>query len=194
MRSPRAGGPGAGPARGAGPGRDAGRRVRDPGRQDRPLDRCREEPSASTARSSTCGTPARPRPRRKHPGRARPGGFPLWVSEWGRARCTTSPPPAPRPARPVPVALGVPTLADPGYEGAGSASTPPPATTRRPRTRHQHPHPQRLLRSLRARRTRVRPAQGPLAHPPAHHRQPRQDPPIARAALVLTHFEHGYLR
>jgi hypothetical protein len=37
----------------------------------------------------------------------------------------------------------------------------------------------------------------PLAHPPAHHRQPPASPSkigdIARATLVLTHFEHGYI-
>jgi hypothetical protein len=32
-----------------------------------------------------------------------------------------------------------------------------------------------------------------MAHPSPHHRQPWKIGDITRAALVLTHFEHGYI-
>ena len=41
------------------------------------------------------------------------------------------------------------------------------------------------------RRARLRPAQAALAGPAAHHRQPRQNGQIARAALVLTLYEQA---
>src|SRR5690606_9800481 len=47
---------------------------------------------------------------------------------------------------------------------------------RRPDPQHRQPHLQPPPpRPALPRRTRVRPAQRPLAHPPAHHRQPQQN-------------------
>jgi hypothetical protein len=106
-----------------------------------------------------------------------PDGFPLWVSGPSPARCTTSPPPActPCPLYPA-VAAGLPTLADPGYDGAGigihisvrhpadgrdSISIPAPATS--------------CSVPALPRGTRVRPAHRSLAHPAVHHRQSLQD-------------------
>jgi hypothetical protein len=87
----------------------------------------------------------------------------------------------------------LPALADPGYDGAGIGVLIP---VRQPpggqeldidtRTRNA------LLRSLPG-RTRVRPATGrwrTLQHVTASSAKIGD---IARAALVLTHFEHGYI-
>jgi hypothetical protein len=92
-------------------------------------------------------------------------------------------------------AAGLPALADPGYEGAGIGILIPvkqPPGGREPdlntRTRNAL---QRSLRCLGERGFAL--LTRPVAHPSPHHRQPQQIGHIARAALVLTHFEHGYI-
>ena len=105
--------------------------------------------------------------------------------------------PRPRLPRALPLAAaGLPTLADPGYEGAGTGILIP---VKQPagggeldidtRTRNAI---QRSLRCLGERgfallnqRWRT------LQHITA---SPSKTGAIARSALVLTHFEHGYLR
>jgi len=127
-----------------------------------------------------------------------PDGFPLWVSpaEPGSVHDITA---ARQHALPVlypAAAAGLPTLADPGYDGAGIGIHIPvrhPADGRDldidTRTRNA------LLRSLRclgergfallAGRWRT------LQYITA---SPGKTGDIARAALVLTHFEYGYLK
>ncbi len=122
-----------------------------------------------------------PHPRRQHSILA-PSGFPLWVSdaEPGSVHDLTAARIHALPALYRAAAAGLPTLADPGHDGAGiGINIPvkqPPGGPRRPRPRYQHPHPQRpaTIASLPG-RTRVRPAHRPLACPAAHHRQPRQN-------------------
>ena len=128
-----------------------------------------------------------------------PDGFPLWVSPRGaRARCTTSPPPAPTlcPPSTGPPRLTCPPSPTPATTAPASAFYIPVKTARRrPGTRYQYPHPQchPALAALPG-RTRVRPAHRPLAHPAATSPPaPARIGDIARAALVLTHFEHGYI-
>jgi hypothetical protein len=126
-----------------------------------------------------------------------PDGFPLWVSEVepGSVHDLTAArihalPACTRPPRP-----GCPPWPTPDMTVRASVSSPRSGTRRRARTGHQYPHPQCAapLPALPG-RTRVRPAHRPLAHPPVHHRQPGRIGDIARAALVLTHFEYGYLK
>jgi len=126
-----------------------------------------------------------------------PGGFPLWISpvEPGSVHDLTA---ARRHALPAlyPAAVtGLPTLADPGYDGAGIGIGMPakqPTDGREldinTRTRNAI---QRSLRCLGERgfallnqRWRT------LQHITA---SPSKIGDIARAALVLTHFEHGYI-
>ena len=126
-----------------------------------------------------------------------PGGFPLWVSqaEPGSVHDITA---ARRHALPGlyrAAAAGLPTLADPGYDGAGIGIHIPvkqPADGREPdidtRTRNAI---QRSLRCLGERgfallTTRWRTLQHITA-------SPSKIGDIARAALVLTHFEYGYI-
>ena len=126
-----------------------------------------------------------------------PGGFPLWVSEVepGSAHDLTAARAHALPALYHAAATGLPTLADPGYEGAGIGILIP---VKQPtggqeldvnaRTRNAI---QRSLRCLGERgfallnqRWRT------LQHVTA---SPSKIGDIARAALVLTHFEHGYI-
>jgi len=107
-----------------------------------------------------------------------PDGFPLWVSgaEPGSVHDLTAARAHALPAL-YRTAADLPVLADPGYDGAGIGIVIPvrQAPGRRG-TGRQYPHPQRppALPALPG-RTRVRPAQPALAHPPAHHRQPQQN-------------------
>ncbi len=126
-----------------------------------------------------------------------PGGFPLWVSEAepGSVHDITAARAHALPALYRAAAQGLPTLADPGYEGAGIGIHIPvkqPAGGREldisTRTRNAI---QRSLRCLGERgfallsqRWRT------LQHITA---SPGKIGDIARAALVLTHFEHGYI-
>jgi hypothetical protein len=126
---------------------------------------------------------------------AAPDGFPLWVSdvEPGSVHDITAAHalPALYPA----AAAGLPTLADPGYDGAGIGILIPvkqPANGRDldidTRTRNA------LLRSLRCLGERgfalLTGRWRTLQHITA---SPSKIGAIARAALVLTHFEHGYI-
>jgi DDE superfamily endonuclease len=126
-----------------------------------------------------------------------PGGFPLWVSdvEPGSVHDITAARAHALPALYRAAATGLPALADPGYDGAGIGILIPvkqPADGREldlsTRTRNAI---QRSLRCLGERgfallnqRWRT------LQHITA---SPSKIGDIARAALVLTHFEHGYI-
>jgi DDE superfamily endonuclease len=123
-----------------------------------------------------------------------PGGFPLWVSdvEPGSVHDLTAARAHALPALYHAAATGLPPLADPGYDGAHRHPDSRQTTRRRPGTRHQCPHPQRdpAVPALPG-RTRVRPGRWrTLQHITA---SPSKIGAIARAALVLTHFEHGYM-
>ena len=126
-----------------------------------------------------------------------PDGFPLWVSgvEPGSVHDITAARTHALPALYRAAATGLPTLADPGYDGAGIGIHIPvkqPTDGREldinTRTRNAI---QRSLRCLGERgfallnqRWRT------LQHITA---SPSKIGDIARAALVLTHFEHGYI-
>jgi len=126
-----------------------------------------------------------------------PGGFPLWVSdaEPGSVHDLTAARIHALPALYHAAAAGLPALADPGYDGAGIGIHMPvkqPAGGRdldiNTRTRNAI---QRSLRCLGERgfallsqRWRT------LQHITA---SPSKIGDITRAALVLTHFEHGYI-
>ena len=126
-----------------------------------------------------------------------PDGFPLWVSEVqpGSVHDITAARAHALPALYHAAAAGLPALADPGYDGAGIGIHMPvkqPAGGRdldiNTRTRNAI---QRSLRCLGERgfallsqRWRT------LQHITA---SPSKIGDITRAALVLTHFEHGYI-
>ena len=126
-----------------------------------------------------------------------PGGFPLWVSEAepGSVHDITAARIHALPGLYRAAAAGVPALADPGYDGAGIGVHIPvkqPSDGREldvdTRTRNAI---QRSLRCLGERgfallAGRWRTLQNITA-------SPSKIGDIARAALVLTHFEHGYI-
>jgi DDE superfamily endonuclease len=125
-----------------------------------------------------------------------PGGFPLWVSdvEPGSVHDLTAARAHAFPALYPAAAAGLPTLADPGYDGAGTGILIP---VKQPagggeldintRTRNA------LQRSLRCLGERgfalLNQRWRTLQHVTA---SPSKIGDIARAALVLTHFEYGY--
>jgi hypothetical protein len=126
-----------------------------------------------------------------------PDGFPLWVSdvEPGSVHDITAARVHALPALYRAAARGLPTLADPGYDGAGIGIHLPvkqPADGRgldiSTRTRNA------LQRSLRCLGERgfalLNQRWRTLQHITA---SPGKIGDIARAALVLTHFEHGYI-
>jgi hypothetical protein len=127
-----------------------------------------------------------------------PGGFPLWVSdaEPGSVHDITAARIHALPGLYRAAATGLPTLAGPGYDGAGIGIHIParqPADGREldtgTRTRNA------LLRSLRCLGERgfalLTGRWRTLQHITA---SPSKIGDIARAALVLTHFEHGYIK
>jgi hypothetical protein len=127
-----------------------------------------------------------------------PDGFPLWVSgaEPGSVHDLTAARIHALPALYQAAAAGLPALADPGYDGAGIGIHIPvrqPACGREPdintRTRNA------LLRSLRCLGERgfalLTGRWRTLQHITA---SPGKIGDIARAALVLTHFEYGYIK
>ena len=126
-----------------------------------------------------------------------PGGFPLWVSgtEPGSVHDITAARRNALPALYQAAAAGLAALADPGYEGAGIGIRIPvkqPADGREPdigtRTRNAI---QRSLRCLGERGFALLTGRWrTLQHITA---SPSKIGDIARAALVLTHFEHGYI-
>jgi len=126
-----------------------------------------------------------------------PGGFPLWVSpaEPGSVHDLTAARAHALPALYLAAAADLPTLADPGYEGAGigiliPVKQPPGGRELDVNNRTRNAI-QRSLRCLGERgfallnqRWRT------LQHITA---SPSKIGDITRAALVLTHFEHGYI-
>jgi hypothetical protein len=127
----------------------------------------------------------------------RPDGFPVWVSdvEPGSVHDLTVAREHALGALYAFAAKGLPTLADPGYEGAGhGVFTPVKQPADGARLAVDNRTYNLLLRSMRCKgergfallvgRWRV------LRHVTV---SPRRISDIARAALVLTHFEHGYL-
>ena len=127
-----------------------------------------------------------------------PDGFPLWVSgaEPGSVHDLTAARIHALPALYQAAAAGLPALADPGYDGAGTGIYIPvrqPACGREldinTRTRNA------LLRSLRCLGERgfalLTGRWRTLQHITA---SPGKIGDIARAALVLTHFEYGYIK
>jgi len=126
-----------------------------------------------------------------------PDGFPLWVSEVepGSVHDLTAARAHAFPALYPAAAAGLPTLADPGYDGAGTGilipvKQPPGGQELDVNTRTRNAI-QRSLRCLGERgfallnqRWRT------LQHITA---SPSKISDITRAALVLTHFEHGYI-
>jgi hypothetical protein len=106
-----------------------------------------------------------------------PGGFPLWVSdaEPGSVHDLTAARIHALPAL-YHAAAACPPWPTWDMTARASACTSGQTAGRRAGTRHRQPHPQRhpALAALPG-RTRLRPAHRPLAHPPAHHRQPRQN-------------------
>jgi DDE superfamily endonuclease len=126
-----------------------------------------------------------------------PGGFPLWVSdvEPGSVHDLTAARAHAFPALYPAAAAGLPTLADPGYEGAGIGILIPVKQPPRGRdldidTRTRNAI-QRSLRCLGERGFALLTGRWrTLQHITA---SPSKIGDIARAALVLTHFEHGYI-
>jgi hypothetical protein len=127
-----------------------------------------------------------------------PTGFPLWVSdaEPGSVHDITAARVHALPALYRAAAADLPTLADPGYDGAGIGVHIPvkqPADGREldinTRTRNAI---QRSLRCLGERGFALLTGRWrTLRHITA---SPSKIGDIARAALVLTHFEHGYIK
>ena len=129
---------------------------------------------------------------------ARPDGFPVWISpaEPGSVHDITAARVHAFPALYRAASLGMPALADPGYQGAGIGIKTP---VKQPedgrgldlanRTRNA------LQRSLRCLGERafalLTQRRRTLQHITA---SPSKITAIARAALVLTHFEHGYAK
>jgi hypothetical protein len=127
-----------------------------------------------------------------------PDGFPLWVSqvEPGSVHDITAARTHALPALYPAAAAGLPTLADPGYEGAGIGVHIPvkqPVSGRdidiNTRARNAVLRSMRCLgeRGFALLTGRWRTLQQITA-------SPGKIGDIARAALVLTHFEHGYCR
>jgi hypothetical protein len=126
-----------------------------------------------------------------------PGGFPLWVSdaEPGSAHDITAARVHALPALYHAAAAGLPTLADPGYDGSGIGIHIPVKQSADgqdldidTRTRNAI---QRSLRCLGERGFALLTGRWrTLRHITA---SPSKISDIARAALVLTHFEYGYI-
>jgi hypothetical protein len=107
----------------------------------------------------------------------RPRGLPLWIgpAEPGSVHDLTAARRHALPALYRAAALGMPTLADSGYEGSGIGILTP---VKKPSGNQEldpwHPHQERAApRSPLPGRTRVRPAHPALGRPPAHLRRPR---------------------
>ena len=126
-----------------------------------------------------------------------PDGFPLWVSEAepGSVHDLTAARAHALPALYRAAATGLPTLADPGYEGAGigiliPVKQPPGGQDLDINSRTRNAI-QRSLRCLSERGFALLTGRwSTLQHITA---SPSKIGAIARAALVLTHFEYGYI-
>ena len=127
-----------------------------------------------------------------------PGGLPLWVSdaEPGSVHDITAARTHALPALYAAAAAGLTILADAGYDGASPAIHIPakprrnrPALSINARTRNM------LLRSVRCRGERgFALLKGRWRTPKRITSSPGKITAIIRAALVLTQFEHGYLK
>ena len=127
-----------------------------------------------------------------------PGGFPLWVSdaEPGSFHDITAARLHALPALYAAAAAGLAVLADAGYDGAGPAiAIPAKARRNRPPLSINALTRNMLLRSVRCRGERgfalLKGRWRTLKRVTA---SPCKTGDITRAALVLTHFEHGYLK
>jgi len=127
-----------------------------------------------------------------------PGGFPLWVSpaEPGSFHDITAARLHALPALYAAAAAGLAVLADAGYDGAGPAiHIPAKARRNRPPLDINALTRNMLLRSVRCRGERgfalLKGRWRTLKRVTA---SPGKTGDITRAALVLTHFEHGYLK
>lgn len=127
-----------------------------------------------------------------------PGGFPIWISdaEPGSVPDITAARISALPALYRAASLGMPTLADPGYEGAGIGILTPVKNPANGRDLDMNTRAANaLLRSLRALGERafalLTQRWRALRHITA---SPGKITLIARAALVLVHYEHGYLK
>jgi hypothetical protein len=126
-----------------------------------------------------------------------PDGFPLWASpaEPGSVHDITAARAHALPALYPAAAAGLPTLADPGYDGDGigihiPVRQPPGGQDLDINTRARNAL-QRSLRCLGERGFALLTGRWrALQHPTV---SPSKIGDIARAALVLTHFEHGYI-
>jgi DDE superfamily endonuclease len=126
-----------------------------------------------------------------------PDGFPLWVSEAepGSVHDLTAARAHALPALYLAAATGLPTLAHPGYDGAGigiliPVKQPPGGAELNINTRTRNAI-QRSLRCLGERGFALLTGRWrTLQHVTA---SPSKIGGIARAALVLTHFEYGYI-
>jgi hypothetical protein len=126
-----------------------------------------------------------------------PDGFPLWVSpaEPGSVHDITAARIHALPALYRAAATGLPTLADPGYDGAGigihiPVRQPPHGRDLDISTRTRNAL-QRSLRCLGERGFALLTGRWRTLHHITA--SPSKIGDIARAALVLTHFEHGYV-
>jgi len=126
-----------------------------------------------------------------------PDGFPLWVSqaEPGSVHDLTAARAHAFPALYPAAAAVLPTLADPGYEGAGTGILIPVKQPPGGRELDVNTRPRNAIqRSLRCLGERgfalLNQRWRTLQHITA---SPGKIGDIARAALVLTHFEHGYI-
>ena len=126
-----------------------------------------------------------------------PDGFPLWVSqvEPGSVHDITAARAHALPALYPAAAAGLPALADPGYEGAGigiliPVKQPPGGRELDVNTRTRNAL-QRSLRCLGERGFALLTGRWRTLHHITA--SPSKIGDIARAALVLTHFEHGYI-
>jgi hypothetical protein len=127
-----------------------------------------------------------------------PDGFPLWVSgvEPGSVHDLTAARIHALPALYLAAASGLPALADPGYEGAGigihiPVKQPPGGQDLDIDTRTRNAL-QRSLRCLGERGFALLTGRWRTLHHITA--SPGRIGDIARAALVLTHFEHGYIK
>ena len=179
-------------------GRGRGRAVRDPGRQDHRGDRCPEKTTSVKGEVIDVWYSGKAR---RHGGNVqavfRPDGFPLWVRMPSPARSTTSPPPA---ATPCPRCTGLPRPACrpsliPATKARASASV---SRSKIPRTGGDSisvpapvtPSCGRSAASANGGWPCSPGAGGPSSTSPS---APSKIGDIARAALVLVHFEHGYI-
>jgi hypothetical protein len=164
-----------------------------------PADRCREKTTSVKGESVDLWYSGKAR---RHGGNiqavASPAGFPLWVSpaEPGSVHDITAARIHALPALYRAAALGMPALADPGYQGAGiGIKIPAKQPEDGPELDLGNRTTNALQRSLRCLGERafalLNQRWRTLQHITA---SPSKITGIARAALVLTQYEHGYIK